>query len=173
MAYGDSIGSNNIGVSSSMFQGSLVTTTGYNATYGTTNRLPREWLSDGGLGPMNVDTNYNGSINTKFSIPQNKDRVFWVNLERASSTTISSVGFTSPTNTGNATSMPGWKNVGLSNNQNYLTITCVVNYPYSFTAWRVNSSSGTAGTTVQTTNIFFNSTYGGTNFQSITAFYAI
>lgn len=173
MAYGDSIGNDNIGVSSSMYQGSFVNTTTWNSTYGTTNRNPRQWLSDGGIGPMQVDTNYSPSTNTKFSIPRNKDRLFWVNLERASATTISTVGFTSPKLTGQGTAVAGWANAGLSNNQNYLGITCTVNYPYSFTAWRVNSSSGTTGTTVQTTNIFYNSTYGGTNFQNITAFYAI
>ena len=173
MAYGDSLGSNNMSVTSSFYQGSFVTTTGWNTTYGTTNRNPRMWLSDGGYGPMQVDTNYTPSTNVGFSIPRNKDRLFWVNLERASSTTIGGVGFTSPKNTGYATSMAGWKNAGLSNNQSYVTISCLTNYPFSFTAWRVNSSSGTTGTTVQTTNIFFNSTYGGTNFQNITAFYAI
>ena len=173
MAYGDSIGNNNIGVSSSMYQGSFVNTTTWNFTYGTVNRNPRMWLSENGYGPMRVDTNYSPSTNTGFSIPRNKDRLFWVNLYRASSTTISTVGFTSPISTSQAVSKNGWENAGLSNNQSYLTITCTVNYPYSFTAWRVNSSSGTTGTTVQTTNIFFNSTYGGTNFLNITAFYAI
>tara|TARA_B100001939_G_scaffold334809_1_gene336195 strand:+ start:615 stop:1136 length:522 start_codon:yes stop_codon:yes gene_type:complete len=173
MSYGDSIGNNNIAVSASMFQYSFVQQTGYNTAFGTTNRLPREWLTETGLGPAKINTNYTPSFNTGFSIPRNKDRLFWVNLERASSTTIASVAYTNPIASSVGTSRPGYINGGLSNNQNYLGITANVNYPYPFTAWRVNSSSGTTATTVRTTNIFFNSTYGGTNFQFISALYAI
>ena len=172
MAYGDSIGNNNIAVSSSMYQYYFVNSTGWNTTYGTTNRNPRMWLSETGFGPMRVDTNYSPSTNTGFSIPRNKDRLFWVNLERASATTVLAVYFESPAVVLD-TSIPGWRNAGLSNNQNYLTINCTMNYPFPFTAWRVNSSSGNTATTTKNTNIFYNSTYGGTSFQYITALYAI
>lgn len=174
MAYGTSFGNNNIAVSESgMYQYYFVNSTGWNTSEGTTNRNVRNWMLDGSMGPYPaVDTNHSPSTNAAFSIPRNKDRLFWVNLERASSTTIAAVFFESPFLVLDV-SIPGWYSAGLSNNQNYLTINCTVNYPFPFTAWRVNSSSGNTATTVQNTNIFFNSTYGGTSFQNITALYAI
>ena len=173
MSYGASIGNNNIAVSASMYQHLFTSQTGYNTAFGTANRNAREWLTETGLGPAKINTNYTPSFNTGFSIPRNKDRLFWVNLERASATTIASVGYTNPIASSLSTSQPGYINGGLSNNQNYLGITATTNYPYPFTAWRVNSSSGVTATTTRTTNIFFNSTYGGTSFELISALYAI
>ena len=173
MAFGASLGNNNISVTSSLFQYYFVNSTGWNTANGTTNRKMNQWLQEGSFGPYPaVDTNHAPSSNTALSIPRNKDRLFWMNLEIASLTTINSVAFTSPF-TVLDTSIPGWKCAGLSNNQNFVTITCTSNYPFPFTEWRVNSSSGVTGSTVQTTNIFFNSTYGGISFENVTAFYAI
>tara|TARA_B100000925_G_C21868499_1_gene413209 strand:- start:102 stop:623 length:522 start_codon:yes stop_codon:yes gene_type:complete len=173
MAFGASLGNNNISVTSSFYQYYFVNSTGWNTSEGTTNRNVRNWIMDGPAGPYPaVDTNHSPSTNAAMSIPRNKDRLFWVNLEIASSTTIAAVFFESPFLVLDV-SIPGWKSAGLSNNQNFLTINCTTNYPFPFTAWRVNSSSGTTGTTVQNPNIFFNSTYGGTSFENITAFYAI
>ena len=173
MAFGASLGNNNISVTSSFYQYYFVNSTGWNTSEGTTNRNVRNWIMAGSAGPYPaVDTNHSPSTNAAMSIPRNKDRLFWVNLEIASSTTIAAVFFESPFLVLDV-SIPGWKSAGLSNNQNFLTINCTMNYPFPFTAWRVNSSSGTTGTTVQNPNIFFNSTYGGTSFENITAFYAI
>tara|TARA_B100002019_G_scaffold216394_1_gene189008 strand:- start:4953 stop:5474 length:522 start_codon:yes stop_codon:yes gene_type:complete len=173
MAFGASLGNNNISVTSSFYQYYFVNSTGWNTSEGTTNRNVRNWIMAGSAGPYPaVDTNHSPSTNAAMSIPRNKDRLFWVNLEIASSTTIAAVFFESPFLVLDV-SIPGWKSAGLSNNQNFLTINCTTNYPFPFTAWRVNSSSGTTGTTVQNPNIFFNSTYGGTSFENITAFYAI
>ena len=173
MAFGASLGNNNISVTSSFYQYYFVNSTGWNTSEGTTNRNVRNWIMAGSAGPYPaVDTNHSPSTNAAMSIPRNKDRLFWVNLEIASSTTIAAVFFESPFLVLDV-SIPGWKSAGLSNNQNFLTINCTTNYPFPFTAWRVNSSSGTTGTTVQNPNIFFNSTYGGTSFENITAFFAI
>tara|TARA_B100000609_G_scaffold199459_1_gene203111 strand:- start:4153 stop:4674 length:522 start_codon:yes stop_codon:yes gene_type:complete len=173
MAFGASLGSNNISVTSSLYQYYFVDSTGWNTANGTTNRNVRNWLMQGAAGPYPaVDTNHTPSTNAALSIPRNKDRLFWVNLEIASFTTVSSVRFESSFLV-LGTSIPGWECAGLSNNQNFVTINCTMNYPFPFTAWRVNSSSGVTGTTVQNTNIFFNSTYGGTSFENITAFFAI
>ena len=138
MAYGTSFGNNNIAVSASgMYQYYFVNSTGWNTSEGTTNRNVRNWMLDGSMGPYPaVDTNHSPSTNAAFSIPRNKDRLFWVNLERASSTTIAAVFFESPFLVLDV-SIPGWYSAGLSNNQNYLTINCTVNYPFPFTAWRV------------------------------------
>lgn len=85
---------------------------------------------------------------------------------------ILSVGFSSPI-AGNSTLVKYmYDNTALSNYQNYIGIRCKMNYGYTFTNWRANSSSGAIMTTVQSTNLYFNSTHGGINAKDIRSCYA-
>jgi len=102
--------------------------------------------------------------------PRNEDRSFGANLR--SSTGISGANYTSPfTSTSQATSYM-YFNTGLSNEQNYIGVTATVSSGYAWASWRANSSSGTSVADAQSTNFYYNSTYGGISFLNIKELWA-
>ena len=71
-----------------------------------------------------------------------------------------------------STYVQGYKNMGLTSRGNYQSIAAVAAYGFTFANWRLNSSSGTIVTTSASTNLYYNSDYGGTNFVNIKTFFA-
>ena len=71
-----------------------------------------------------------------------------------------------------STYVQGYKNMGLTSRGNYQTIAAVAAYSFTFANWRLNTSSGTIVTTSAQTNLYYNSTYGGTNFANIQTIFA-
>ena len=65
----------------------------------------------------------------------------------------------------------GYENVSLSSRQNYISVSATTTYPATFAGWRNGGTSGALMSSVATTNFFFNSNYGGTNFLNIKTTY--
>ena len=103
-------------------------------------------------------------------------RPFGLNLD--SNSGIAAVGFygNNPTNAGGTNLgqgfMAGYNHVGVSGRGNSVGITCTDAYGYAFQNWRLGTGSGTLITTTRTTNLYFNSTYGGQNFKDVKTFFA-
>ena len=55
------------------------------------------------------------------------------------------------------TTVAGYNNNSLSNDQTYINISAKQTYPYVFSAWRYNNVSGTLWNTVSNTNVYHNS----------------
>lgn len=102
--------------------------------------------------------------------PRNQDRNFGVNLRKG--TGISGARYTSPFSTLDASTSYMYFNTGLANQQNYVGVNATVGSGYAWSNWRVNSSSGAVAATVQATNFYYNSTYGGISFLNIKELYA-
>lgn len=102
--------------------------------------------------------------------PRNEDRSFGVNLRKG--TGISGTRYTSPFTTSDTSTTYMYLNTGLANEQNYVGVTATVGSGYVWSNWRVSSSSGAVAATVQSTNFYYNSTYGGVSFLNIKELYA-
>jgi hypothetical protein len=103
-------------------------------------------------------------------------RPFSLNLD--SGMGIANVGFygSNPENAGTTslglTYMAGYKHIGVTAKSNAIGITATAAYSFTFASWRLDSASGTFLTSTATTNLYFNSTYGGQNFKDIKTFFA-
>lgn len=102
--------------------------------------------------------------------PRNQDRSFGVNLRKG--TGITGTRYTTPFSTSDASTTYMYFNTGLSNQQNYVGVNATVGSGYAWASWRANSSSGNVAATVQSTNFYYNSTYGGISFLNIKELYA-
>ena len=103
-------------------------------------------------------------------------RPFGLNLDGGMG--IAAVGFTgnNPANAGGTnlglTYMQGYKHVALSSRGNSVGINALAAYSFNFNNWRLGSASGTILTYTAGVTLYYNSTYGGTNFKEIKTFYA-
>lgn len=119
-----------------------------------------------------VKTTYSGlSCNYQSSNYKDQDRNFGVNLGKGGTGT-SGVRYTSPFTTSYGSTQYLYSNTSLSNVQNYVGVQASISSGYAFAGWRVNSTSGTVATTVNATNFYYNSTYGGVSFLNINWFYS-
>jgi len=119
-----------------------------------------------------VKSSYAGlSCNYNAGSYRNNDRNFGVNLSKGLTGT-SGVRYTSPFSTSDASTTYMYNNTSLSNVQNYVGVAATMSSGYSFAGWRINSTSGTVATTVNATNFYYNSTYGGTSFLYINWLYS-
>ena len=123
-----------------------------------------------------VNTTQAGMSNNQItSYIRYQARPFSLNLHGAGSNGITTVQFTSPISKSSTGTLFGYNCVALSSRQNFVTITCTLDYNYIFSSWHIGTvTSGEIATFNQTQNLFFNSNYGisSTNFLNIGAFCA-
>ena len=119
-------------------------------------------LNTGQTGTTNI------SMNTGYRY---KDRMFCCNILVSNAGGTNNLGgFSSPfggaVNASN-TAVYAYKNMSMSNNQNFITTTGITDYGYVFLGYRLESSSGTFLTSTQTVSWYFNGTYGSKSFAYI------
>ena len=66
-----------------------------------------------------------------------------------------------------AAGTPMYKNMSMSNNQNFLTTTASAGYGYIFAGWYLESNTGVFLTSTANVNWYFNGTYGSKSFAYI------
>jgi len=99
-------------------------------------------------------------------------RPFGLNLD--SGMGVEYVKFTgnNPAQSYSSTYAAGYRKVALSSRGNSVGITGAPAYSFSWGGWRLESSTGTILTTIQSTSLYYNSTYGSKNFKDIKNFFA-
>ena len=117
-------------------------------------------LNTGQTGTSNI------SMNTGYRY---KDRMFGCNVTITSAGGFNGAGFTSPfvvTQFG-AAGTPMYKNMSMSNNQNFITTTASAGYGYIFAGWYLESNTGVFLTSTANVSWYFNGTYGNKSFAYI------
>lgn len=126
------------------------------------------WAYSGGNPRLN--TGQSSQSNLSFATGYRfKDRLTYVNLITSNSAG-GTMYFTSPFSISSTTTISAYKNMTMSNTQNFLTTNAIAKYGYTFAGYRLESSSGTLITFTANHNWYYNSSYGNVNMSWIKNF---